>query len=135
MKKCKKPLLIAIPVIAVIIGYLIGYKYAYHKFENSYQKMIDRTYTFPATISEVYSRTQSRSLHVDGLETNNQNYRGKFDLHISDKTDFKCMGNNISFSDLEAGDYILVTYAGTVAESYPGQIHDVLRIELLEDNL
>ncbi|MDY5619729.1 MAG: hypothetical protein SPF78_14550 [Lachnospiraceae bacterium] len=45
------------------------------------------------------------------------------------------MGNNISFSDLEAGDYILVTYAGTVVESYPGQIHDVLRIELLEDNL
>lgn len=56
MKKCKIPLLIAIPVIAVIIGYLIGYKYAYHKFENSYQKMIDRTFTIPDTISKVYSQ-------------------------------------------------------------------------------
>ncbi|MBU3875858.1 hypothetical protein HGO97_008535 [Faecalicatena sp. AGMB00832] len=58
-------------MIAVIIGYLIGYKYAYHKFENSYQKMIDRTFTIPDTISKVYSTAQSRSLLVDGLETNN----------------------------------------------------------------
>jgi len=36
-------------------------------------------------------------------------------------------------SDLDAGDIIAVTFDGYVLESYPAQLQEVIRIQLLDD--
>lgn len=131
MKRRKIILSIAIQVTALLIGYFIGYKSAHYNPESYYQKMLDTTHTFQAVICDIHTS----SFLVEGIKTNDINYRGKFDLFISDETQLKWHSTDISFSDFDAGDYVNVTFTGSVAESYPAQISDVIRIELLDDEL
>ena len=42
-------------------------------------------------------------------------------------------GTAIGLSDLDAGNIIAVTFDGYVLESYPAQLQEVMRIQLLDD--
>ena len=39
----------------------------------------------------------------------------------------------LTLAELEPGDTISVTYTGAVLESYPAQLQDVVRVQLLDD--
>lgn len=39
----------------------------------------------------------------------------------------------ISLAELDPGDRVSVTYTGAVLESYPAQLTQVVRVQLLED--
>ncbi len=87
--------------------------------------------TFYAAITEIYEH----SILVEGLEINDINSRGAFDLSTNENTVYEWRYTPLSRSELEVGDTISVTYTGAVLESYPAQIHEVLKIQLLDDEI
>ena len=54
---------------------------------------------------------------------------------LEEGTSLVWRGTSLSPDDLEAGHRVAVTYTGPVAESEPGQIYQVLRLEVLGDEL
>ncbi len=82
---------------------------------------------FYATVSEV----RDNSLLVDGLDTNELNYRYEFSLSIDDGTDLVRDGVEISLSDFRTGDTVFVEYTGAIQEVYPARITRVTRISLV----
>ena len=71
-------------------------------------------------------------LLVQGLEINDINGRGTFELAVGDKTELIWRGVPITLKDLRAGNTVSVTYTGEVLEISPAQVSDVLRIQLLD---
>lgn len=90
------------------------------------------TQTFYAEIIDIYDDNYPYVYRVRGLKENDINYRSEF-IFTLDGVVLKWRGVDISEDDLDLGDTISVTFTGPVAETYPGQIFDVLRIELLDD--
>ncbi len=72
---------------------------------------------------------------VDGLDTNDINYRGEFSFGISDKTELVYQETEILISDLRIGDTVVISFIGSVQETYPVKIpsDNIMKIELLED--
>ena len=85
--------------------------------------------SFEATVEENYGAT----VLVKGLSTNNTNYRGKFDLKISKNTVIEKNAEKIDVSKLTKGTQVKVYYCGEVMESYPAQIDDVRKIEVIKE--
>lgn len=71
--------------------------------------------------------------HVNGLDCNDINGRGEFTFSVKDGTPLVWRGTALTLDDLDTGDRIMVTYSGYVLETYPAQLPDVYRIDLLED--
>ena len=118
-----------IVVIALILGYFVGYKRAYDKIENANQTIDQQT--FYAEIKEI---TDNHFL-VQGLTVNDINYRGEFTFSIMGETELLWRGAEIELSDLDVGDNIAITFVGEVLESYPAQITEIVRVQLLEDEM
>ena len=130
MKKGLKIILIIfVVVIALILGYFVGYKRAYDKIENANQTIDQQT--FYAEIKEI---TDNHFL-VQGLTVNDINYRGEFTFSIMGETELLWRGAEIELSDLDVGDNIAITFVGEVLESYPAQITEIVRVQLLEDEM
>ena len=130
MKKGLKIILIIfIVAIALILGYFVGYKRAYDKIENANQTIDQQT--FYAEIKEI---TDNHFL-VQGLTVNDINYRGEFTFSIMGETELLWRGAEIELSDLDVGDNIAITFVGEVLESYPAQITEIVRVQLLEDEM
>ena len=130
MKKGLKIILIIfIVVIALILGYFVGYKRAYDKIENANQTIDQQT--FYAEIKEI---TDNHFL-VQGLTVNDINYRGEFTFSIMGETELLWRVAEIELSDLDVGDNIAITFVGEVLESYPAQITEIVRVQLLEDEM
>ena len=130
MKKGLKIILIIFVVaIALILGYFVGYKRAYDKIENANQTINQQT--FYAEIKEI---TDNHFL-VQGLTVNDINYRGEFTFSIMGETELLWRGAEIELSDLDVGDNIAITFVGEVLESYPAQITEIVRVQLLEDEM
>lgn len=134
MKKgLKITLIIFVVVIALVLGYFIGYKNAYDKIENKNQDqninlIIDQK-TFYAEITEITDNI----LYVRGLDVNDINYRGEFTFSIIEETELLWRGTKIELSELDEGDNIAITFEGEILESYPAQIKEVVKIQLLDD--
>lgn len=92
----------------------------------------EETRTFYAQIVESQG---SGSFLVEGLAVNDLNHRGRFTFSLEEGTSLVWRGTSLSPDDLEAGHRVAVTYTGPVAESEPGQIYQVLRLEVLGDEL
>ena len=73
--------------------------------------------------------------HVKGLDVNDINGRGEFTFSVNENTQLIWRGTELSVSDLEAGDRIAFFYTGEVLESYPAQIQNVVKIQLLDDEV
>lgn len=71
--------------------------------------------------------------HVNGLSCNDVNSRGEFTFSVDGDTPLVWRGTPLDLEDLDAGSRIAVTYRGDVLETYPAQLTDVRRIDLLED--
>lgn len=81
---------------------------------------------------EILSRDGPR-FHVNGLDCNGVNGRGEFTFSVEEDTPLVWRGTALALEDLQAGDRVAVTYTGDVLETYPVQLTQVARIDLLED--
>lgn len=122
-------LVIAICITSGIAGFLVGRHTAPQTLPAKYVLPNLSTTTFYATITAIHEKY----IQVQGLEINDINSRGAFDLSIGDATVLEWRGTTLQLSELDVGDTIAVTYTGDVLESYPAQITDVLKIQLLDD--
>ncbi len=125
MKKIVLLISILLCIICAGVGFLTGRLTAPKPDEPE----IPATTTFYATITEIYES----SILVDGLAINDVNSRGAFDLTISESTVLEWRYTPLQFSELDVGDTVAVTYTGWILESYPAQIPNVLKIQLLDD--
>lgn len=122
-------LVIAICITSGIAGFLLGRHTAPHTLPAKYVMPDFSTTTFYATITSIHEK----HLQVQGLEINDINSRGAFDLSIGDTTTLEWRGTTLQLSELNVGDTIAVTYTGDVLETYPAQIMNVQKIQLLDD--
>lgn len=132
-KEIKIILIVLLVVIALVIGYFVGYKRAYDNIENASQNVnyTNEQQTFYAEIKEI----NNNNILVEGLSVNDINYRGKFIFSIIGETKLEWRGTEINLSDLDVGDNISITFSGEILDTYPAQINNVIKIQLLDDEI
>jgi len=126
-------LVIALMAVAWGIGYFMGNEQLQNSkpdtaFCNNDKKSGE---TFFATID----RIENESILVSGLSNNDLNFQTQFYLHTDDNTIFEWRCTGINITDLEAGNIVKVTFRGAIAESYPAQIGNVIKVELLNSEI
>ena len=120
----------AVLMIFIAAGaYLIGYKTAYDRMERAAASY--ETETFYAAITDI----SDSSITVQGMEINDINFRGRFTFPVMEETSYLWRGTRISAKDLEEGDNISITFTGLVQETSPAGIQEVLKVQLLDDDL
>lgn len=87
--------------------------------------------TFYAEVEKI----SDDNMEVRGLEVNDVNSRGRFYFTVEDTTVLEWHHTKIVLDDFEVGDTVAVTYSGFVDETYPARIHNVMKIQLLDDEL
>lgn len=87
--------------------------------------------TFYAVIETI----RDHNIGVRGLDVNDINSRGEFYFTIEDKTILEWRHTEISISDLKVGNTISITYTGSVLETSPAGIEDVIKVQLLDDEI
>ena len=132
-KEFKIILVILIVVISLLLGYFIGYKRAYDKIENAGQNISynNTQQTFYAEIKEI----KDNFILVKGLSVNDINFRGEFTISVVGETELEWRNTKINVTDLNVGDNISITFTGEILDSYPAQIKDVVKIQLLDDEI
>ena len=133
-KELKVILVIMLVIIALVIGYFVGYKRAYDKIESASQNVNynNEQQTFYAEIKEI---NNNNVFLVEGLSVNDINYRGDFTFSVVEETKLEWRGTEISISDLKVGDNISITFDGEILDTYPAQIKEVIKIQLLDDEI
>ena len=89
---------------------------------------------FAQTFYAIVEQIGDGWLLVEGLEVNDINHRSKFTFSIREDTMLVWHYTDLLFEELEVGQNVAVTYTGPVLESYPAQLTNVLRVELLDDS-
>lgn len=132
-KEFKIILVILIVVISLVLGYFIGYKRAYDKIESASQNISynNNQQTFYAEIEEI----KDNFILVKGLSVNDINFRGEFTISVVGETKLEWRNTKINVTDLNVGDNISITFTGEILDSYPAQIKDVVKIQLLDDEI
>ncbi len=128
-KEIKIVIFLLLIILAIGVGYFIGYKSAYDRIENATPNITPET--FYAEIKEM----KENWFLVEGLSINDINYRGKFEFSIDGETELEWRGTAIEVSDFDIGDTISITYFGNYLESSPAQITGIIRIQLLDDEI
>ena len=132
-KEFKIILVILIVVISLVLAYFIGYKRAYDKIESASQNISynNNQQTFYAEIEEI----KDNFILVKGLSVNDINFRGEFTISVVGETELEWRNTKINVTDLNVGDNISITFTGEILDSYPAQIKDVVKIQLLDDEI
>lgn len=131
-KKGIKRAILIVVVIALVIGAFVGGFFA--------GKSGQRVETQPVwsdtevVYAEILSVDDGR-FHVRGLDVNDINGRGEYTFSAKENTKLVWRGTELSLSDFNAGDRIAFYYDGIVLETFPGQIPNVFRIKLLDDEV
>lgn len=134
MKHSKKLYIGGICLLLIVVAtafYFIGYKVAYDRIENATAQLSNEMQTFYATIVDV----GETYFLVKGIDANDINFRGEFTFPIMGETSYTWRGTEIAPSDLDVGDTISITFSGYILETSPAQISDVIKIQLLDDDV
>ena len=113
------------------LSFYIGYKMGFKRSESNISHTENQQRTFYAVIQEI----DDDYVRVAGAEINDINFRGEFTFTVPDKTKFEWRNTDISVSDLKVGNYISITFSGLVLETYPAQISNITKIQLLDDEI
>ena len=90
-------------------------------------------YTFKAKIEEVKEHKGKYVLLVDGLDENEINYRSEYWCSIGETTNILDKDKNkIEITDLKENQIVSITYTGGIKESYPAQIGNVLKVQVVD---
>jgi len=126
----KKTLLIELPVFVVVA---LAFFFAGSLFgENKNQNPEQTEFPYEVFYAEI-TDVKDNHFSAKGLDVNDVNYRGEFTFSASEDTQLLWRGEEIKVSDFNAGDRIMVVFDGYVLETYPEQIQNVMRIQLLDD--
>lgn len=88
--------------------------------------------TFYATIQSIDKNNEGMiMLTVSGLEVNDANTRGDFRFIIKDTTDLIWMNTRIEPEELKVGQNISITYNGSINETSPAVLNNVIKVKLL----
>ena len=90
---------------------------------------------FNAKIKEIREYNGVTSILIEGLDTNDINYKGEFDFSIDNDTELLWNNTEIELSDLKEGQNVSITSTGAVLESYPAQLTEVTKIIVLDNKL
>lgn len=136
MKGKRTAVFCAAAAALLCVGFFVGYLTGKDVLSGDADGNSDRTsgnsgQMFYAEILE----KKGSSLQVDGLECNDINYRGEFYFHINEGTEITWRGTEIRKDDLDVGDNIAITFTGDILETYPAKIENVVRIQLLDDEM
>lgn len=141
MKKESKIILSIIVILLVAaISYFVGYKKAYNDYElflNNNDNGV-KYQSFYATITDIEETgltIDDTALTVKGLDINDINFRGNFKFVITEATEIEWRYTKLDASELEIGDNISIIFTGNIQESEPAKIEDVLKIQLLDDEI
>ncbi len=116
---------IIVLLIGILISYFAGYVNAYKDYEEDAWVMSHSDIqTFYAEVKEV----GEKSLLVDGISLNDENYRGEFQYDIWEEVSIYRQDAVISLSDLSEGDLISITLLTDRAD-----ITNIFKIQLLTD--
>lgn len=97
------------------------------------QQVIDvQDYT---TIYATISQISGGKVRADGLEVNDINGRGSFSFTLSEDTPITWHHTKIALSALQKGYNIAITYTGGTKETYPVQLEQVVKVEVLNDTI
>lgn len=141
MKKESKIILSIIVILLVaIVSYFVGYKKAYNDYESFLNNNDNgvKYQSFYATITDIEDTgltIDDTALTVKGLDINDINFRGNFKFVITEATEIEWRYTKLDTSELEIGDKISIIFTGNIQESEPAKIEDVLKIQLLEDEI
>lgn len=87
--------------------------------------------TIYATISQI----SGEKVRADGLEVNDSNGRGSFSFTLSEDTPITWHHTKIALSALQKGYTIAITYTGSTKETFPVQLEQVVKVEVLNDTI
>lgn len=135
-KKSKIILSIFATLLVIVVSYFVGYKKAYDDYERKLDNHKVSYNTFYATITDIRDTglaIDDTALAVKGLDTNDINFRGDFTFVITEATEIEWRNTKIETDELEIGDNISIIFTGSIQETYPAKINDVLKIQLLDD--
>ena len=130
MKKWVKIICAVVVLVAVAAGAFFMGRSSVQLEEPSFSGSV-----YAPTFYAAITQKGDSWLLVEGLEVNDINHRSAFTLGICEDTELVWHYTDIEFDDLAVGQTVAVTYTGPVLESYPAQITNTLRIEVLDDDL
>ena len=90
---------------------------------------------FNAKIKEIREHNGITTILIEGLETNDINYRGDFDFSIDNDTEILWNNTKIELSDLKEGQNVSITSTGELLEKYPAKLTKVTKVIVLDDEL
>ena len=135
MRKSFQVLLVLFLLLFVsMFSFFIGKDKGYKKAETEYEKIIEfyeSEDTFLATIEEI----NGNHVFVKGLDVNCINHRGEYVFSITDTVDLIWHCTPITIEQLHEGDIISITYSGGILETSPGEFENVIKVEVLDDEL
>ena len=120
-------LTIIVMLIGIATSYFVGFKVAYDRYEEA----ISQTSKFD--IQTYYAqviKVSESQIEVEGIELNDQRFRGTFTYNIYTETKLEWHDSSIDLSDLNEGDLIAVTLITDI-----GGITDIYKIQLLDDEM
>lgn len=130
MKKFFSIIILATALIFGASGFFLGRYTAPQNEEFSASTNDAALYqTLYAEIEE----NNGQSLLIKGLDVNDVNGRGEFYVTIDADTILEWRSEPITLEELEVGDTISITHTGNIGETYPVQIFETVRIQLLDD--
>lgn len=111
-------------IIGIIVSYFVGYKVAYDHLENSSGQLSPMDIqTFYAEVKEI----TTNSITVEGIELNDEQYRGVMQYDVWAGTNVILKNKAITISDLEQGDMVAITLV-----TGAGDVTDIFKIQLLQ---
>ena len=119
-------LTIVVMLVGIATSYFVGFKVAYDRYEEAISQTSFDIQTYYAQVVKV-SESQ---IEVEGIELNDQRFRGTFTYDIYTETKLEWHDSSIDLSDLNEGDLIAVTLITDI-----GGITDIYKIQLLSDEM
>lgn len=102
------------------------------KFNKQFNNNDDEFY---AKIKKIIEYNGVITILIEGLESNDINYRGEFEFSIDNETKLLWKETKVEVSDLKEGQNVLVTSAGEILERYPAKLTKVIKVIVLENEL
>lgn len=131
MKNKKVQIIIAL-VLMMCVAFLIGAVIGEIKNVKDLDVIVEvddnKSKTFYATIKEI----KNNILLVDGIDSNDANFIGEFEISIDETTSITWRTETIDISDLDEGDTIAITFNGEILEKYPAEITELVKIQLID---
>lgn len=124
---CRIMMLLAIVSVTIVV-YLFS-----QGFVNKQQGMTDNDYINCRCFYATVERIDDLLITVEGESYNGINYRGKFNFKLTGKEVIEWQNTTIQSSDIKVGNRIAIYFTGTILETSPVKITEVIKLELLDE--